>query len=101
MDDIEEIVLHITEAISKSSRSDSEKADVYAELSIGMRKLVWPILVSHIPEYLLKEITAKEQITVDEYTELIESALSNPATAREIHDELKAALLEVQALVSV
>lgn len=101
MDDIESLLARIVTKITSSSRSDLEKADVLAELSVGMRKLIWPILVSHIPEYLLKEVTLKEQITVDEYSELIASALSNPATANDIHDELKAALLEVEALVGV
>ena len=101
MDDVTTLLADIIIKVTDSNRSDVEKAEVMAELSVGMRKLVWPILISHIPEYLLKEATEKSQITADEYVELIESALKNPATAREIHDELKAALLEAKTLVSV
>ena len=101
MDDIDEILTSIVTKVSGSKLSDTEKADVYANLSVGMRKLVWPILLSHMPEYLLKEATdGGHTFTVDDYAELIESALQNPATPKEIHEELVNALREVDALVS-
>lgn len=101
MDDIEVILTSITSKVSLSKLSEVEKAEVLSQLTVGMHRLVWPILLSHVPEYVLKEVTDKKSLTMDEYVELIESALKNPATAREIHDEFKAALLEVQALVGV
>ena len=100
MDDINDIVNDIITRVTKSEHPDTEKADIMAAVSLGMRKLVWPILLSHVPEYLLREAKENEAMTVDEYLEIIESALSNPATAKEMHDELKAALAEVDQLVT-
>lgn len=101
MDYIDNSITRIIGKIHNSSLSDTEKADVLSELSAGMRHLVWPILLSHVPEYLLKEAMDKKSMTVDDYVEIIQSSLQNPATAKEIHDELKEALLEVEALVGV
>lgn len=101
MSDIDSILTNIVTTVTKSNRSDSEKADIMAQLTVGMHRLVWPILLSHVPEYLLKEVTNKDSMTLDDYQELLDSALQNPATAKEIHDELKDALLEVEALVGV
>ncbi len=101
MDDIDEVLTGIVTHVSNSKLSDTEKADVYANLSVGMRRLVWPILLSHMPEYLLKEATeGGRPFTVDDYAELIEAAMQNPATAKEIHEELISALREVDSLVS-
>jgi len=100
MDDVEQLLIRILTKISESSRSDGEKADAYVQLNVGMRRLVWPILLTHIPEYLLKDaVDHPERITVDQYTELIKSALQNPATSKEIHDEIMGALVEVEALL--
>lgn len=100
MDDINEIVNDIITRVTVSKLPDTEKADIMTAVSLGMRKLVWPILLSHVPEYLLREAKKNEAMTVDDYLEIIESALSNPATAKEMHDELKAALAEVDQLVT-
>lgn len=99
MDDIHTLVNGILEKILASSLSDTEKADAMASLSLGMRRLVWPILLTHVPEYLLAELKEKKNMTMEEYLEIIESAFKNPATARQMHDEVKAALLEVDVLV--
>lgn len=64
-----------------------------------MRRLVWPILLAHTPEYFLKEIKEKKTLTVEEYAEIIESALQNPGTSKEFYDELKDALMEVDTLL--
>ena len=92
--------MNILTKITESKLSDNEKADSMAELSLGMRKLVWPILLSHVPEYLLVEAKEKDMMTVDEYLEIIESSLQNPSTAKEIHDELNAALEEVEQVLT-
>jgi hypothetical protein len=102
MDDITDHVTRIITHVGKSRLTDQEKADTYAQLAIGMRHLVWPILASHMPEYLLRDAVERakqKQFTTEDYVELIESALTNPATAKEIHDELKDALVEVEQLV--
>lgn len=100
MDDINDILNDILSQVTASKLPETEQADIMAAISLGMRKLVWPILLAHVPEYLLRELKEAEKITVDDYLEIIESALSNPATAKEMHDELKAALDEVKQLVT-
>ncbi len=101
MDDIDTLLTHIVEKIAALPLSDTEKADAYANVAAGMRRLVWPILLSHTPEYLLKDAVNKERsFTIDDYAELIASALSNPATTKEIREELTGALREVDTLVS-
>lgn len=101
MDDIDGVLTRIVTNISESSLSDTEKADIYARINVGLHHLVWPIIVAHIPQYILADVTDHpEKITIDRYLELIESALQNPATPKEIHDEIKGALEEVEALLA-
>lgn len=101
MDDLDTILTRIIDRVTASQLPETEKADIFASITAGMHRLVWPILLSHAPEYLLKEAVDKpEQFTLDDYTEIIESALQNPATAKEMHDELVAALIEVDETVT-
>lgn len=100
MKTIEALLQHIVEQIQQSSLSDAEKADIYAQLDVGMHQLVWPILLSHIPSYLLDDaINHPQQMSIEKYGELIESAMQNPATGKELHDELIGALTEVDDLI--
>lgn len=98
--DVEEILTHIITSVTQSTRSDIEKADVLSSISLGMHRLVWPILLSHVPQYLLDDAVSRpDQITMDDYVEMIDVALKNPSTAKEMHEELKAALEEVEGLL--
>lgn len=101
MDDIDTLITGIITAVSESKLPETEKADVLAQLTVGMHRLVWPILLSHVPQYLLDDATGSpERFTMDDYVEIIDVALKNPATAKEMHDELKGALTEVSALLT-
>ena len=101
MDDIEEKLTSIITRIESSQILETDKADILAEMAVGMRRLVWPILLSHVPEYILKDATAKKsQFTLTDYTELITTSLQNPATPKELHDELLGALREVDTLLT-
>ncbi len=101
MDDIDAILTRIVTKISESPLRDTEKADIYARISAGLHHLVWPIIVSHVPQYILEDVTGNpEKVTINRYLELIEGALQNPATPKEIHDEVKGALEEVEALLN-
>lgn len=100
MDDIDVLLTYITDAVARSPLPDAEKADIGAQLVVGMHRLVWPILLSHVPVYLLDDATNNlERFTMDDYVEMIDVALKNPATAKEMHEELKGALTEVKALL--
>jgi hypothetical protein len=100
MDDIDVLVKQIIQRVYASNLPDTEKADIYVQVEVGMRKLVWPILLSHMPTYMLDEaVRHPEKMDMTKYTELIESALQNPATPKEIHDEIKGALEEIDALL--
>ncbi len=100
MDDFDVKITHILTLIAESSLSDTEKADIYVQLNVGMRRLVWPILLSHIPQYELDDmIKDPNTMTMERYVTCIQSTLQNPATPKEIHDEILGALGEVEALL--
>lgn len=99
--DFDDTLTHILSTIQASDLSDIQKADCYAQLDLGLHKLVWPILVSHIPEMELKDVVDHpESLTVARYGELMGMALDDPSTAPEIHAEVMAALSEVESLIA-
>lgn len=101
MDAIDEILTRIITTVSQSKLPETEKNDVYAQLTVGMHRLVWPILLAHVPQYLLDDaVNNPQRFTVEDYAELIDIALKNPATAKEMYEELLGALTEVDALVA-
>lgn len=101
MEDFEIALQTLLTRVQSSSLSDTEKADVYASIHNGLHKLVWPILLSHIPESDLKDaVDHPETMTVSRYGELMEIAVSHPETAREIHDEVMGALGEIEDLLT-
>ncbi len=101
MDDFEKTLQTLLTRVQLSPLSDTEKADVYAALHNGLRSLVWPILLSHIPESELKDaVDHPETMTVTRYGELMEKAVSNAQTAREIHEEVMGALGEIDDLLT-
>lgn len=101
MDDFDKKLTRILTRIQESSLSNTEKADSVAELDLGLHKLVWPILVSHIPENELKDVVSHpETLSVHRYGELMGKALSHPETAKEIHEEVIAALAEIETLTT-
>lgn len=100
MDDVDEILTRITTVVSDSTLKEEEKADIFARISAGMHHLVWPILLKHIPESELKDVTTHpDTMTISRYADLIEASLRNPSTPKEIHDEIVAALQEVETLL--
>lgn len=101
MDDFDEKLTNILTTIQESGLTDTEKADCYAQLDVGLHRLVWPILVSHIPETELKDVVDHpETLTVGRYGELLGKAVDDPTTAPEIHTEVMAALNEIESLVA-
>ncbi len=99
--DFDDTITRILTTIGGSQLSDTEKADCYAQLRVGLHKLVWPILISHIPDGELKDaVDHPETLTVRRYGELIGKALDDPATAGEIHTEVMAALEEIDELLT-
>lgn len=101
MDDFDTRLTNIVTTIEESSLSDTQKADCCVQLSVGLQKLVWPILVSHIPENELKDaVNRPETLTVSRYGELMGMALGDPTTAAQIHTEVMEALTEIESLVS-
>ena len=101
MDDFDDKFTAIIDRIQTSSMSDEEKANSYAQLRVGLHKLVWPILLDHIPEHDLKDsVDHPENLTVTRYAELIGMALDDAATAGEIHAEVMEALDEIDGLLT-
>lgn len=101
MDQVNVHLDRIVERVTQSQLSETEKADVFASLSLGMRRLVWPILLSHIPKETLDDLfNSKEPLPMDRYTQLIEQTLNDPKTPKEMYDELMAALEEIEELLT-
>ena len=101
MDTFDNLLTHIITKVGESSLSDEEKANVYAQISVGLYALVWPILMAHMPERdLAAAVDNPKDWGMDRYTNLIGKALSDPQTPKEIYDELMGALTEVEELVS-
>lgn len=99
--DFDDTITRILLTIQVSDLSDTQKADCYAQLDLGLHRLVWPILVSHISENDLKDVVDHpEDLTVKRYSELMSQALDDPATAPEIHAEVMGALTEIESLIA-
>lgn len=100
-DDFDAILTRIVSTIAQSDLSDTQKADCWAQLDLGLHKLVWPILVSHVPERDLKDaVDRPETLTVERYGELMRITLDDPETPKEIHEEVIGALGEVEELLT-
>lgn len=91
---------NIITRVQLSPLSEEEKAGIYAELSLGLHKLVWTILIAHIPEEKLKEVTSQTKMTIDQYADCIDLALKNPETSKELHDMTMESLQEIDALLT-
>ncbi len=100
MDEIETLLTRILTRIAESSLSDDAKNDLNTRLEVGLHSLVWPILLSHIAKSKLDEIIlANDQLTVEQYSQLIKIALEDTSSMKELHAEIKGALKEVQSLI--
>jgi hypothetical protein len=100
MDDIETLLDRIVKRVADSRLPDAEKAEIFAQIDAGLHHLVWPIVLSHVPEYKLKLMKDNPSgVTLDQYIDIITSAIQNPSTPKEIHDEIVEALHEVSSLV--
>jgi len=100
MDTIETLLTNILTCIAESSLSDDEKNDLNTRVEIGMHSLVWPILLSHVPKEKLDEILlGNDHITTEQYVQLIDIALKDPSSMKELHEEIQGALEEVAALI--
>ena len=100
MDTFDNLLTNIITRVQQSSLSDEKKADIYTQISIGLHKLVWSVLISHIPESKLKETTSQSQLTIDQYSDLIEIALQNPAASKELHAITIDSLSEIDAFLT-
>lgn len=101
MDDLDMILSRIVERVTRSHLSETEKADVFASLSLGMRRLVWPILLSHIPKDTLDNLlNVKEPLAMERYSQLINQTLKDPETPKEMYNEVMGALGEIEELLT-
>ncbi|OGG01603.1 hypothetical protein A2Z33_07460 [Candidatus Gottesmanbacteria bacterium RBG_16_52_11] len=100
MDKLDGLLTDILVRVQNARIPDEKKADIYARISAGMRSLVWPILISRMPEQKLAETVAAPQMTMDQYVELVESALKNPETPKDIQDQITGALTEIGEILT-
>ncbi|HCM82499.1 MAG: hypothetical protein UV63_C0021G0014 [Microgenomates group bacterium GW2011_GWC1_43_11] len=100
MDTFDNLLTNIIIRVQQSSLGDEKKADIYAQISIGLHKLVWSVLISYIPEDKLKKIVAQSRMTIDQYSNLIDSALRNPNISKELHAITIDSLSEIDAFLT-
>jgi hypothetical protein len=99
-DHIDTLLTSIVSKIVSSPLTEEQKAEAFARISSGMHKLIWPIIVLHIPEGTKKTLMAQTTpLTIDQYADVMEQVFQNPAVGREIFDQVYGALEEVDALV--
>jgi len=99
MDTFDQRLTNIITRIEESSLPDEKKAEVYAEISLGLQKLVWTVLIAYIPEQKLKYSTAQSHITIDTYCELIDEALKNPDLPKDLYMMTMKSLGEIEILL--
>lgn len=86
--------------VENSHLSQKEKEDIYVNISLGLHASVWPVLVAHMP----KEDLARFQkdtsgVTPEIYTELVRSAIADPATEGDLDGLMQAALSGVEKML--
>lgn len=98
---MEQKLREIIQKVENSQLSDEQKAEVYAELSQGLRSLVWPVLMKHMPEDKLKAmVDDTANVSVDTYVALIEEAVKDGAALKEIDTLSMEALSGVEAVLA-
>jgi len=96
----EELLNHIIMRVENSTLVPEKKQKIYAQISIGLHKLVWSSLITHIPEEMLKKVCLQSQMTVDQYVDCIKNALRNPETPKIIHTSVTDALQEIDTILT-
>ena len=98
---MEEKVKSIVAKVNASGISDTEKAAIFAEISLGLRKLVWPVLIKHMPKDKLTALTSgAEPVTIDNYIELIKAAVADRGMFPELNRVINDTLVDVEAVLS-
>lgn len=100
MEPFDQHLTHLITRVQLSGLSDEDKAEIYTEINIGLHKLVWSVLVSHIPEEKLSELTTQSKLTIDQYSDLIELALKSPGMSKELNTEIMDSLSEIETLLT-
>ncbi|MBI4065516.1 hypothetical protein HY409_04085 [Candidatus Gottesmanbacteria bacterium] len=84
---VEEKLRSIVTYIENSHLLAGEKQHLYATFSASLRSVVWPILVSHMPEEKLSMLSNKaSQVTIEEYYGLIKVSLTDMTVLTELED---------------
>ncbi len=84
---VEEKLRSIVTHIENSHLLESEKQHLYATFSASLRSVIWPILVSHMPEERLRELSKNvSQVTIEEYYGLIKTSLTDMTVLTELED---------------
>lgn len=84
---VEEKLRSIVTYIENSHLLESEKQHLYATFSASLRSVVWPILVSHMPEERLSMLSKNvSQVTIEEYYGLIKASLTDMSVLTELED---------------
>lgn len=99
-DHIDSLLSSIVTKIDATALTDVQKAEAYAIISDGLHRLVWPIVVSHIPQEVRDTLLNQQtRLTIDQYSDVMERVFQDKTTGRDIFDQVYSALKEVDALI--
>jgi hypothetical protein len=87
----------IIDRIESSSLSEGQKSQAFEKIESLLKEVILPVLVNHMPKEKLDAfIQDPDHATVEEYGELIETALSDKTTMPEIIDLTHQLLLDIK-----
>jgi hypothetical protein len=91
----------IVEKIEKALIPENEKEKLYEVVLDAIHKTVWPLLVKYMPKDKVDAVLASpDTLTVDAYTELVDSAMQNDAAGPEIEAKLQELMSEITNVLS-
>lgn len=97
---VEEKLRSIVTHIENSHLSENEKRDLYASMSASLRSAVWPVLVGHMPEEKLKNLSDNtSQVTVEEYYGLIKASLTDSTVLTELESLMLTMLVAAEKVL--
>ena len=87
--------------VEKSDLTDPEKEELYAAISEGLHATVLPVLVKHMPQDQVDDVTNHpDTLTVDRYVQLVSDAVKNKQALPEVAKSIDAFLVEVNGLLA-
>jgi hypothetical protein len=91
----------IIKRIDASKLKDEEKLDIFEEISDGLHRVVWPVLIKYMPKDQLDDLSIHpEKITIESYSKLIEDTIKDPQIFQEFGKLIDKTLIGIDAILT-